>query len=396
MRKYLSISLFVGILALVGLAISRSHADEGGILTPKVEVAYRAGTTEEAPSEESTGATIIATLPDNVECECGARFEAKKQNSNEWIVLGLFAPIEEGDEQQQYQWTLTTNIFELDATYDIRVRLYDRFGTESPYGTTQFAMSPFQERACSDGVFTNLEKSKVGSGEAAAVIFAWDKLCKSQKEANKYKVYKNGQLVGETDQGANNFIYPGTNDGSTWKIEAYGEEPPNTDPGVIKTCEELITKLQTRGSGPGRPESYDNCQVQGSWLRAIVKFQAYRDDSGANPGGWLTRLVYGIGNNGVPYFNFVPGQFPVPGYPNNHFLNAYVNCRDEGQNGTNASGSSVDPWNQFPWICHNEWHQYVVNGPTYYTNRYWMNFDLNASGTGTGTSIWPVTTEFTF
>jgi len=399
MRKHLLIWLFVGVLAIVGIAISRSHADGGGILTPIVEVAYRAGTSEEIPSEDTIGATIIATLPNDIECDCGARFEAKKQNSEEWITLGLFAQVEEGDEQQQYQWTITTNIFELDIAYDIRVRIFDRFGAESPYGTTQVTMSPYKEPPCADGSFANLKKDTFGTGEDAVIFFSWNKVCAESQEANRYVLYKNSTRVRETDEGANNIAVAGTPDGATWKIEAFGEEPPNSDPGVIKTCGEVITKINAKTHGAtystqARITDLNQCQVVGTWLRAIITWEPYINQGGYNnqelsPPAWMNITL-----NDPQYFNYpLPRNWnPRPGFPGQVFPDAFDKCGYNNQN--TSTGSYTDPWGSphgpVSWTCNIEYNS-SNNATTY---RYWVNFDLNA--TGGGEPVWPITTTFSY
>jgi hypothetical protein len=399
------------IFAFAGEVFSQTSGNTT-IPAPDISLTTRAGDESVAPDDGTTGAVIVASIPEDQQCECGARFEAKLSDSSDWTVLGLIAPMETGDSYEQYQWFYTSNFFEMDKTYDIRVAIYDRLGSQSEYGQNQFSMKPDQENPCSDNTFSNLKKESYGEGNNAVIMLSWDKVCTHQKTANKYVVYRNSEKVGETDRGANNFAVPGAPDGATWKIEASGEEPPNTNSGVIKNCDttvngqpysEIVTKMVAEASALqsiyGKTAvpvaAVDNCQIQGSWLRAVVKFQTYRDDSTLQPPrGWLSGMVTGLGNNGVPYFNFPTGQFPVPGFPNNRYWNGWVGCGVQGQIAPNASGSVTDPWNQLPWICQSD---YTFDPNTYhtsYTERFWVNFDLNAQGGGT--SVWPVTTTFTY
>ena len=357
--------------------------------------------------DPTEGVFAIISWTVNTEDQLGYKLEIQEQGTDKKYVAALFSPDAPGVDTTTTGGIYKTDVFQPNKKYDIWVTAYTRDSKESVPGTFTLDTAPAQTQNCAE-TFSTVTKQRGGD----LVMFDWNDICKNSKTATTYKIYKNGQLFGEVDE-SDSFYATSSNppEGTTWKIEAYGEEPPNTDPSVIKNCDtvvngqpysEIVTKMRAK-SGVLQSFYYgrtavpvgtvDNCQIQGTWLRAIIKFDEYRDDSTLQPpAGWLGGVIVGLGNNNVPYFNFVTGQFPVPGSPGNNFFNGFVRCLNEGQNGTNRFGSTVDPWNQLPWTCHASYS--YRNYHTYYTERFWVNFDLNAQGGGT--SIWPVTTTFTY
>jgi hypothetical protein len=398
----------LSVIILLGVFTARAQTTSPNALpTPQVSYKIQAGSEGSTPDEGTTGAVITATIPEDQQCECGARFEAKLSDSSDWTALGLAAPMETGDDYEQYQWFYASNFFEMDKTYDVRALIYDRLGAQSEYGQNQFSMKPDQENPCSDNTFSNLKKESYGEGDNAVILLSWDKVCTHQKTANKYVVYKNGEKIGETDQGANNFAIPGAPDGSTWKIEASGDEPPSANMDVIKNCDtvdpngnvtysEIVTKMAAK-SVMVPVVKVNKCQIVGTWLRAIIEFQPWTNTQSvdcASPRAWLSCAMVGYHSyNGQPYFNFITGRIPIPGYPNQYYWNAFAMCGTEGQTVNNSNGAVTDPWNQLPdWRC-NSSYTYGTNYSVSYTDRAWVNFDLTASG---GSSVWPVTTTFTY
>lgn len=394
--------LVLGAIISAGLVkVAFSQTSGNDILpTPEVTSITIAGEEGAAPDPGTTGATIIASIPEEQQCECGARIEGKLSDSEDWVVLALYAPMPTGDEYEQFQWSYSGNYFEQDKTYDFRVLIYDRIGTQSEYGTTQMTMIPYKEPPCADGSFANIKKDSYGTGEDAVIFFSWNKVCAESQEANRYVLYKNDTQEGESDQGANNIAVLGTPEGATWKIEAFGEEPPNSDPSVIKTCSEVITKINTKTHGAtystqARITDLNECQVVGTWLRAIVTWSPYIS-SGYNPQdlsppAWMN---ISLGDGGTPqYFNYPPRHWNLrPGFPGQVFPDAFDKCGYNNQNTSN--GSYTDPWGPphgpQSWTCNVEYNS-SNNATTY---RYWINFDLNA--TGGGEPVWPITTTFVY
>lgn len=398
MRKRILLLVLGAIISAGLVKVVFSQTSGGNSLpAPDVSSTIFAGEEGAAPDPGTTGATIIASIPEEQQCECGARIEGKLSDSEDWKVLALYAPMPTGDEYQQFLWTYSGNYFEQDETYDFRVLIFDRIGTQSEYGTTQMTMTPYKEPPCVDGSFANIKKDTIGTGEDAVIFFSWNKVCAESQVANRYVLYKNDTQEGESDQGANNIAVVGTPEGATWKIEAFGEEPANSDPSVIKTCSEVLTKMNAKTHGTeystqSRIINLDHCEVVGTWLRVIITWEPYINYGGYNPQNlspiaWMTVT---LGGGGTPqYFNYPPRHWNLrPGFPGQVFSDGFDKC---GYNNQNTSGGSyTDPWGQVNWTCNEEYNP-SNNAATY---RYWVNFDLNA--TGGGGTVWPITTTFSY
>lgn len=398
-KPYLTVVLCLALFLGVAFLAKAQTIDPSKPPTPDVSSIIIAGEEGAVPDPGTTGATIIATIPEEQQCECGARIEGKLSDSDDWKVLALYAPMPTGDEYEQFQWSYSGNYFEQNKTYDFRVRIFDRVGTQSEYGTTQMTMSPYQEPPCADGSFANIKKDTIGTGEDAVIFFSWNKVCAESQEANRYVLYKNGSLVRESDQGTNNIAVSGTPEGATWKIEAFGEEPPSSDPSVIKTCGEVITKINAKTHGTtystqAKITTLNECQVVGTWLRAIITWEPYISTGGYNnqelsPPAWMNITL-----NNPQYFNYpLPRNWnPRPGFPGQVFPDAFDKCGYNNQN--TSTGSYTDPWGPphgpQSWTCNIEYNS-SNNATTY---RYWINFDLNA--TGSGEPVWPITTTFSY
>lgn len=417
-----------GLLSLTtNSALSQAGQGANEIPTPIVEVDFRAGEAGEEP-EDGVKASIIATIPFEDRCACGARFEAKLKNSEEWVVLGLFAPDGSGDEVEQYSWSMVSNLFQREMEYDIRVLIFDRVGGESAYGAIPVALTPYQEPDCTEGNFANIQKDAEGEEREALIFFSWDKVCKNGVEANRYKIFKNGQYLRDSDEGANGIVLAGEPAGSTWKIEAYGDELPNTNPAIIRNCSEMVTKMNARLNDVFpltvpptlRVDRTLQCQVVGMMLRAIIEWTPYTHCSATNSCVGSPQYGMNVINNlspndfmhysawtyeyfgpstWHPLFNYPVGSFQFnhpqhPIQPNNTEYQKYAwSCAGQSSS-TGPYGINTDPMNQLPWVCPGT---EGGSGSSPLTPnrvfRHWVNFDLSSSG---GSSAWPVVTEFTY
>jgi hypothetical protein len=411
-KRYLVLLGITAILLVSFWLFGFSEAQVGGDLpTPMVETEVLSS---ESEGEEAVRSfVVIAKVSEEDACECGAIFEMKRNSASEWEVLGIVSPRSEGDTRPKFVWQYAGNFPEIGSDYSVRAKLFGRQGEESAYAEHSFTMVPAPNTPCINDVFANLQKSTFAIKDVPHLQFTWDRVCVGEREATTYKIFKNGELVREQSQSTAYFITAGSPSGDIWKIEAYGEEPPDQNNAIIRSCSEVISKLNARLNdrptiiAAVRVARLLQCQQVDGLLRTIVEWEPYThcavNCNYVSPDYWVTWSAFTPPPNQghwQPLFNYPTPSSPVtfwwpgpPGPGSWELLKMGWRCRKASTNADNGNnGFNSDPMNQVGWTCPGTWTNGELGPNTVY--RQWLNFDL--VNIPPPSSVWPITTEFVY
>ncbi|MBL7661436.1 hypothetical protein JNK13_01670 [bacterium] len=352
--------------------------DQEVISKPKIHLNSRSGNTTATSDNAAVGASIVIEAIES-DYDLGARLEIKPKDVEHYDVVASYAPDGVGDEVNNGIWTYTANYFEVGKEYDIRAKLFSRSGIESEYAEASLKMEPAGILPCSENEIVDIEFENLGSEKNPVTALSWRPVCARGSwgllSATSYQIYKNGVLMPEIEPGNTAYVFEGTLEGDSFEIKAYGEEPPNTNPGAITTCPQIKPAFATRGANV----EVIRCERVGNWLRSIVKFAPWASGSGVtHPTGWLS-MSY---NANPPWYNYPLGFIAHPTNQSWQIANAYALCASN-------ENTNTDPWQAVSWNCPDP----EINSAVYpitQSNYYWVNFDLTSSTSG-GNSAWPIT-----